>query len=102
MKEFKDILRGLRIRSNLSQSELSQQVFLSRSAIAKYENGLDLPGKETLERFCTLFGVEKAYFFPPEPQELLIEKNRRIRRLKTALSVWRRSSSPLCLRPGAS
>ena len=82
MKEFKDILRELRLKAGLSQSQLAEQIYVSRSAIAKYENGLGLPCEETLERLCNLFQVQKADFFPPKEEALLVAKNRSIRKLK--------------------
>lgn len=82
MKEFKDILRELRLKAGLPQSQLAEQIYVSRSAIAKYENGLGLPCEETLERLCNLFQVQKADFFPPKEEALLVAKNRSIRKLK--------------------
>ena len=39
MKEFSEILKELRVNNNLTQEALGEIVHVSRSAIAKYENG---------------------------------------------------------------
>ena len=76
MKEFSEILRELRSKENLSQEALGNIVHVSRSAIAKYENGLGLPSEEVIEALCKYFKVEKDYLFPKEDVEQLItEKN---------------------------
>ena len=83
MKEFSEILRELRIKENLSQEALGNIVHVSRSAIAKYENGLGLPSEEVIEALCKYFKVDKDYLFPKEDvEQLLIEKNNTIRSKK--------------------
>jgi len=42
--EFKDRIRELRLERGLSQQALADAIYISRSAIAKWENGLGLPG----------------------------------------------------------
>ena len=76
MKEFSDILRDLRKKENLSQEALGNIVHVSRSAIAKYENGLGLPSDEVIQALCNYFKVDKEYLFPKDDVEQLItEKN---------------------------
>ena len=77
MKEFSEILRELRIKESLSQEALVNIVHVSRSAIAKYENGLGLPSEEVIESLCKYFKIDKDYLFPTEDVEKLItEKNK--------------------------
>ena len=54
---FKDKLKENRVKLDLSQEELAQKVFVSRSAIAKWEQGRGLPGDESLDRLAGLFGT---------------------------------------------
>ena len=83
MKEFSEILRELRIKENLSQEALGNIVHVSRSAIAKYENGLGLPSEEVIEALCKYFKVDKDYLFPRKDVEhLIVEKNKKIKFLK--------------------
>ena len=55
--EFKDKLRKLRTEAGLSQEALADIVHISRSAIAKYENGNGKPSEETLKALAFYFGV---------------------------------------------
>ena len=52
MKEFSEILKELRVNNNLTQEALGEIVHVSRSAIAKYENGLGIPSAEVIELLC--------------------------------------------------
>ncbi len=56
--EFKEKLKKLRTENGLSQEALADAVHISRSAIAKYENGNGNPSEETLVALAVYFGVE--------------------------------------------
>ncbi|MCR4911698.1 MAG: helix-turn-helix domain-containing protein [Bacilli bacterium] len=56
--EFKDKLRNLRTEAGLSQEALADLVHISRSAIAKYENGNGKPSEDTLKALALYFGVD--------------------------------------------
>ena len=56
--DFKDKLKKLRNENGLSQEALAEAVHISRSAIAKYENGNGNPSEETLKALAVYFGVE--------------------------------------------
>lgn len=56
--EFKEKLKKLRTENGLSQEALAEAVHISRSAIAKYENGNGNPSEETLKALAVYFGVE--------------------------------------------
>ena len=43
--EFRERLKKLREERKLSQSGLARQIYVSRSAVAKRENGSGFPGK---------------------------------------------------------
>lgn len=59
--EFKDKLKKLRIEAGLSQEALADAVYVSRSAIAKYENGGGRPSEETLKLIADYFKVDISY-----------------------------------------
>lgn len=59
--EFKDKLRNLRTEAGLSQENLADAVHVSRSAIAKYENGGGKPSEETLKLIADYFKVDISY-----------------------------------------
>lgn len=56
--EFKEKLKKLRTENGLSQEALADAVHISRSAIAKYENGNGNPSEETLVALAVYYGVE--------------------------------------------
>lgn len=60
--EFKDKLKALRNDRKLSQQALADAIHISRSAIAKWENGLGLPSQDALEALVSFFGIPTDYF----------------------------------------
>lgn len=59
---FKDKLKSLRTKKNITQ----EQLHVSRSLIAKWENGRGYPDDETINAMATYFGVDKQYFVEDE------------------------------------
>ena len=53
----KDILYELRTRSGLSQDELAEQLFVTRQAVSRWENGETIPNTETLKRLSDFYKV---------------------------------------------
>lgn len=60
--EFKDQLKKLRLEHHLTQKELANIIFVSRSAIAKYENGNGYPSPETLSALADYFHIDVHEF----------------------------------------
>ena len=58
---FKDKLKELRLKEGLSQQELADKLCVSRSTIAKWENGIGIPSDINLEALCEFFGVEEEW-----------------------------------------
>ena len=85
--EFKDKLKALRKEKGLSQQELANAIFVSRSAVAKWENGLGLPGEESLEALQDFFAVPADHFATQKPEAVIVQKNRRIKRLNLQLTA---------------
>ena len=63
---FKDKLKSLRAKKNITQEQLAEQLHVSRSLIAKWENGRGSPDDETINAMATYFGVDKQYFVEDE------------------------------------
>ena len=55
--EFHEKLQELRKQKNLTQEELSEILFVSRTAISKWESGESLPDIERCKRLADIFGV---------------------------------------------
>lgn len=80
--EFKEKLKMLRREKGLSQQQLADRIFVSRSAVAKWENGLGYPSEDSYDALTAYFGVDKSYFHTEEPETVIVTKNRRIRLLR--------------------
>lgn len=61
--ELKDKLKELRANANLTQEDLANQIFVSRTLVSKWESGDRYPSKDNLARLAVLFQI---------PQEELI------------------------------
>ena len=55
--EFKDKLQELRKRKGLTQEELAQLLYVSRTAISKWESGRGFPNIESLKAISKCFSV---------------------------------------------
>lgn len=60
--KFKDKLKQIRKARGLSQQSLADAIHISRSAIAKWENGLGYPNPDALESLITYFGTDVHFF----------------------------------------
>ncbi len=83
--EFSKKLKKLRLERGLSQQRLADMIFVSRSAVAKWENGLGLPSEESYEALSTVFGVSKECFMTEEPEQIIINKNRKVKKLSGSM-----------------
>ena len=55
--ETKEIIAKLRADRGLSQDALAEQVFVTRQAVSRWENGETVPNTETLKLLSKLFDV---------------------------------------------
>lgn len=77
--QFNENLKELRLKKEMSQAELAEKVFVSRSAVAKWENGLGLPSDDSLNRLAEFFGVEREELYSDKAIEaVIVEKNKTI------------------------
>ncbi len=63
---FKDKLKELRRKNGLSQQELADKIYVSRSAICKWEIGNGVPSEINIEALCTFFEVDEEWLFDRE------------------------------------
>ena len=87
MKEFKDKLKEKRSELGLSQQQMAEKIFVSRSAVAKWENGLGYPSDDCREQIKALFEVNDDFFRAEEPEKILCEKNRKLRNLRVRTAI---------------
>ena len=79
--ELKDKLKQLRKDKGLTQAQLAETLFVSRSMVAKWENGLCLPTAETMAALESLYQISQADLATAEPETVIVAKNRRLRLL---------------------
>lgn len=77
--EFKDNLKKLRLENGLTQAQLAEKLYVSRSTIAKWENGLGLPNPESMMQLQALFGISAREMATEEPETVIVDKNRKLR-----------------------
>lgn len=63
---FEDRLKDLRKKKGVTQAEVAESIYVSRSLIAKFETGNAYPNREILEKLALYFNV---------PVSELIDKN---------------------------
>ncbi len=85
--ELKDKLKKLRTERSLSQQALADAIFISRSAVAKWENGLGLPSSDSLKALAEFFGVPQDYFTTEEPEQVILQKNKTIQDFRRGLGA---------------
>jgi len=64
------IVRALRNRAGLTLKELAQRSEVSMSTVSKIENGLLLPGYETIQRLAIGLNADVAELFKPHVQDI--------------------------------
>lgn len=77
--EFGEKLKKLRKEKGIPQKQLADAIYVSRSAVAKWENGLGFPSKASYDSLVQYFDVSEQYFETEEPEVMIFKKNRKIR-----------------------
>ncbi len=57
MSRLSENMKLIRLRAELSQSQLAKELCVSRNQINNYENAISLPSVEWLSKFCIYFNV---------------------------------------------
>ena len=85
MLTFKDRLKAERKAKGISQQQLADAVFVSRSAVAKWENGLGLPGKASYDSLLSFLGLTSDEF--PLNEEIEAESVNHNRKMHIIRSI---------------
>lgn len=84
--EFGTRLKELRAEKGVSQAKLAADIHISRSAVAKWENGLGLPNDESLRMLSEYFGIPVSDLIPDKTNaETIVTKNKTIDQQKKAI-----------------
>ena len=54
---FSEKLKNYRTERGITQTQLADDIHISRSAVAKWENGLGMPNDESLSLLAEYFGI---------------------------------------------
>lgn len=84
--ELKDKLKTLRKEKGLTQAQLADVLYVSRSTVAKWENGLGLPGEDSMEALERLYGISQDQVATTEPESVIVEKNKKLHLLGQIIS----------------
>ena len=96
--EFSEKLKELRSEKGISQAKLAADIHISRSAVAKWENGLGLPSDESIKLLADYFGITTDELIPNKSnEEILVSKNKTIDQQKRSSSVLRQVVLSVCL-----
>ena len=71
---FKYKLKELREKEGIFQQALVDKLFVSRSAVAKSENGNGIPSDVNLEAICKFFDVEEESLLDRKDMKEVVEK----------------------------
>lgn len=86
--EFKDQLRKLRKERGITQKELAEKIYISRSAVAKWENGLGIPNSASYSSLLDYFGITSEEFpLNEEKESAAVAKNRK-RHIIFSIASW--------------
>lgn len=81
--EFKDRLKSLRSKKNISQQQLADELHISRSVVAKWETGIALPNDEYLSELAKYFEIGKEELIDNYKTEtVIVSKSKSISNLK--------------------
>lgn len=84
--EFGARLKDLRAEKGVSQAKLAADIHISRSAVAKWENGLGLPNDESLRMLSEYFGIPVSDLIPDKTNaETIVSKNKTIDQQKKTI-----------------
>ena len=71
---FKDKLKMLRENANLTQKELGEKIFASRSAVSKWELGNGIPSDINIDALCKLFNVTEEWLLDRDDLKSIAKK----------------------------
>ena len=84
--EFSQKLKELRSKKGVSQATVAADIHISRSAVAKWENGLGLPNDESLKLLADYFSVTIDELISNKSnEEILVSKNKTIDQQKKVI-----------------
>ena len=81
--EFNEKLQELRRQRNLTQEELAEILFVSRTAVSKWESGRGMPNIESLKAIANFFSVTVDDLLSGEQILVIAEDDRKQKEMRT-------------------
>lgn len=78
-------LKEYRNKNGLTQQDLAERLFVSRSAVAKWEQGKGIPNKDTLKSLCQMFECTKDELLNEDEAVEIIENVEKSSKKKTVI-----------------
>lgn len=72
---FKDALKNLRKKNNISQKRLAEELYVSQQTVAKWETDRSTPNPEMLVKLANYFGVSTDYILDNDDLKFSNKKN---------------------------
>lgn len=69
MVDFRNVLKTLRLKNNMTQAQLAQKLDLTKSVISAYETGLRLPSYDILIHIVKIYNVSSDYLLRLENKQ---------------------------------
>ncbi len=86
--KFCDKLKQLRLNKSITQNDLADAIYISRSMIAKYESGAAYPTKDNIEKIALYFNVSLSYLVDEdETVQLSLESHKTINIVKRIILI---------------
>ncbi len=82
--KFSEKLKNLRKQHNLTQGELAKKIFVTRTAISKWETDMGYPSIESLKQLSTLFNVSVDELLSDED----IKQKQQLEKTKNQTFYW--------------
>ena len=84
---FKDRLKQLRKKCNLTQEALANIICVSRSAINKWEQGIGIPSDVNLKSLCEYFNVKEEWLLDREDLKEYIKNDKEFKKKSLIVSL---------------
>lgn len=86
--EFHEKLQQLRKGKNMTQQQLADMLYVSRTAVSKWESGKGYPNIESLKRIAQLFDVSVDQLLSDKKRTELAERGTRRARARFWCALW--------------
>lgn len=73
MSNFGEVLKKLRKNANMTQQELAEALWISKSTVSCYEQDTRFPSSEMLIRIATVFHVSVDYLLGREQKQPILD-----------------------------